>query len=72
MIIWPKVLQVDTVGKVTNPVTHTEVVAVNNASIYGTASLSDELIGNANSRLPIIIAKKKLNITVCVVDNLKG
>ena len=62
----------DTVGKVTSPVTHTEVVAVNNASIYGTALFVAELTGSARRILPANIAKKKLHITVCVVDSLKG
>ena len=63
-------LQVDTVGTVTSPVTQMEVVAVNNASIYGTATPVAEQIGNASKMLPINIAKKKLSIMICVVDSL--
>ena len=71
IMICPNVLQVDTVGNVTSPVTHTEVVAVNKASIYGTASKFAELIGKDSKRLPANIARKKLSITVWVVENLK-
>ena len=60
----------DTVGTVTSPVTQMEVVAVNNASIYGTATPVAEAIGNASKKLPSNMAKKKLSIMTCVVDSL--
>ena len=62
-------LQVDTVGNVTKPVTQVDVVAVNNASMYSTASPVLELIGNDNNIEPNNITDKKLNKSICVVDN---
>ena len=63
-----KKLQVDTVGSVTRPVTQVAVVAVNNASRYGTASPVAELMGSAKRQLPSKIAITKLNKMICVVD----
>ena len=67
--ICPKILQVVTVGKVTNPVTQVEVVAVNNASIYGTGFPVFELIGKASKMLPINITNRKLSIMTWVVES---
>ena len=66
----PKVLQVETVGSVTSPVTHVDVVAVKSASKYGTLCPVAELIGNTKRILPIKITPKKLNKMICVVENL--
>ena len=63
-------LQVDTVGNVTSPVTQVAVVAVKSASIYGTAIHFAELIGNAKSKLPIKIVTRKLSNIICVVDTV--
>ena len=65
----PNTLQADTVGSVTRPVTQVEVVAVNNASRYGTDLPLAELIGNAKSTLPAIIVTRKLNNMICVVES---
>ena len=70
MTACPKTLQVVTVGKVTSPVTHVAVVAVNNASIYEIDSPVAELIGSARSTLPTRIAKRKLSKIICEVENL--
>jgi hypothetical protein len=61
-------LQVETTGKVTSPVTQVAVVAVKSASRYGTASPPAELIGRDRSRLPSNIAIRKLSKIICVVD----
>ena len=63
-------LHVDTVGSVTSPVTHVEVVAVKSASRYGTASPVAELIGNANSALPTRMVERKLINMICVVESV--
>ena len=68
MIICPKTVHEEYVGTVTKPVTHTEVVAVNNASKY--EILKVELIGKNNNKLPQRIVIKKLNNIICVVDIL--
>ena len=65
----PKTLHVETVGKVTSPVTQVAVVDVNSASIYGTDFPSAELIGRTRSKLPTKITKTKLSIIICVVDS---
>lgn len=64
-------LHVDTVGSVTSPVTQAEVVAVNNASKYGTASPFAELMGNAKRALPIRMDTRKLSNIIWVVESLK-
>ena len=64
-------LQVDTVGSVTSPVTQVEVVAMKSASRYGTASPVAELIGNANSALPTRIVTRKLSNMIWVVESEK-
>jgi hypothetical protein len=61
-------LQVETTGNVTSPVTQVEVVAVNNASRYGTDTPLAELIGKAKRMLPSKIAIIKLSKIICVVD----
>ena len=66
----PNTLHVDTVGSVTSPVTQVEVVAVNNASGYGTASPLAELIGNAKSALPTRMVARKLSRIICVVESV--
>ena len=66
----PNVLQVETVGRVTSPVTQVDVVAVNSASRYGTDLPVAELIGKYKNTLPISIVTRKLNNIICVVDNL--
>ena len=63
-------LHVETVGSVTSPVTHVDVVAVKSASKYGTLCPVAELIGNTKRILPIKITPKKLNKMICVVENL--
>ena len=68
--ICPNMLQVEAVGSVTRPVTQVEVVAMNSASRYGTASPVAELIGKAKNALPISIVTRKLNNIICVVDNV--
>jgi hypothetical protein len=65
----PKPLHAQTVGSVTSPVTQAEVVAVNSASRYGTASPLAELIGNAKSKLPTRMVTRKLSNMICVVEN---
>lgn len=55
---------------VTSPVTQVAVVAVNSASMYGTGSLPEELMGRAKRRLPISMAAMKLSNIICVVDRL--
>ena len=67
----PKILHVDTVGTVTNPVTQTEVAAVNNASMYGIDSPLAELTGRESNILPTNIPNKKLSMMALVVDKLK-
>ena len=64
----PNTLQVETVGRVTRPVTQVEVVAVNSASRYGTATPVAELMGKAKRALPSRIVTRKLSNIVCVVD----
>ena len=65
----PNPLHVVTVGRVTSPVTQVDVVAVNRASIYATASPLAEAIGRASNPLPISMAARKLSNMICVVDN---
>ena len=60
----------ETVGSVTSPVTQVDVVAVNSASRYGTASPVAELIGNANNALPKRIVTRKLSNMICVVESV--
>ena len=55
---------------VTSPVTQVEVVAVNNASRYDTASPLAELIGNAKSTLPVRIVARKLSNIICVEESV--
>ena len=62
-------LQVVTVGSVTNPVTQVAVVAVNKASTYGIDCPLAELIGKAKRTLPTRIADKKLSKIICEVVN---
>jgi len=62
------VLQDENVGVTTNPVTQVDVVEVKSASKKGFASPSAELIGKESNTEPIIIATKKLNNIICVVD----
>ena len=62
-------LHVETVGRVTSPVTQVAVVAVNRASRYPTEQPLAELIGRTRSRLPKTIVIKKLSRMICVVDN---
>ena len=69
MTICPNKLQVETVGSVTSPVTHTEVVAVKSASRNGTLFPVAELMGRNKRMLPIKITPKKLSRMVCVVEN---
>ena len=59
------------VGKVTSPVTQVAVVAVNNASMYGTEVLFAVLIGRDSRMLPSRMVIKKLKSIICVVDNEK-
>lgn len=66
----PNVLHADAVGSVTSPVTHVEVVAVNRASRYGTATPSAALIGSIKRTLPSKIVTRKLNRMICVVDSI--
>ena len=68
--VCPKILQADTVGSVTSPVTQVEVVAVKSASRYGTASPVEELIGNARRMLPAKIVTRKLSSMICVVESV--
>ena len=58
-------------GTTTRPVTQTEVVAVNNASINGVALPLAELTGKHSRTVPIKIAARKLSIIMWVVDILK-
>ena len=67
--ICPNKLHVETVGSVTSPVTHVDVVAVKSASKYGTLFPVAELTGNDSKMLPIKITPKKLSRIVCVVEN---
>ena len=67
--ICPNKLQVETVGSVTSPVTHTDVVAVKSASRKGTLSPVAELMGRHRRMLPMKITPKKLSKMVCVVEN---
>ena len=69
-ILDPNTLHVDTVGSVTSPVTQVEVVAVKNASRYGTASPLAELIGKTKSPLPTRMVTKKLSNMICVVESV--
>ena len=62
-------LQEETVGVTTSPVTHVDVVAVKRASINGVASPLAELIGNESNIVPINIVIKKLSKTMWVVDS---
>jgi hypothetical protein len=62
-------LQVETVGSVTSPVTQVDVVAVKSASRNGTLFPVAELIGSDKRMLPIKITPKKLSRMVCVVEN---
>ena len=59
----------ETVGSVTRPVTHVDVVAVKSASRKGTLLPVAELMGNDKRMLPIKITPKKLSKMVCVVEN---
>ena len=68
MTTCPNILQADTVGSVTSPVTQVAVVAVKIASIYDTASPLAELIGNAKRPLPMKITTRKLSNIICVVE----
>lgn len=61
-------LQEETVGTTTKPVTQVEVVAVNRASKKGVDSPLAELIGRESNKAPTNIANKKLNNMKCVVD----
>ena len=53
-----------TVGITTRPVTQTEVVAVNSASMKAVALPLAELIGIHNKTVPIKIAARKLSIII--------
>ena len=64
----PNRLQVVAVGTVTRPVTQVAVVAVNRASMYGTACPSAELTGNESKMLPMNMVIKKPSRMICVVD----
>ena len=66
----PNTLQVLYVGTVTNPVTHSDVVAVNNASIYETDSPAALEIGSHNKILPITIASAKPTAINFAADKL--
>ena len=68
MTICPNKLHAETVGSVTSPVTHTDVVAVKSASKYGTRLPVAELMGSDKRTLPIKITTKKLSNIVCVVE----
>jgi hypothetical protein len=68
--ICPNRLHVETVGRVTSPVTQVDVVAVKRASIKGVASPFAELMGKDSKTAPTKIAIKKLNNIICVVDNI--
>ena len=57
-------LQVVTVGRVTSPVTHIDVVAVKRASMYDTGFPSAVLIGSESSRLPTSMAIRKLSMII--------
>ena len=69
MTTCPNILHAVAVGNVTRPVTQVAVVAVNNASMYDTATPSRALIGSANNTLPQRIVIRKLIMITCVVDN---
>ena len=69
MTICPNTLLEETVGTTTNPVTQVDVVAVNKASIKGTASPVAELMGNESNTDPTNMAIKKLSNMIWVVDN---
>ena len=68
IMICPNTLHVLNVGRVTSPVTHTDVVAVKRASIYGTGFPLAELIGSESNILPVSTAIRKLNMMICVVE----
>lgn len=63
-------LHVDTVGKVTNPVTQVADVAVKRASTYETLFPLLQLMGRYSKTLPIKIVIKKLNIIIWVVESV--
>ena len=67
-MICPKILQEETVGVTTKPVTQVGVVAVKSASKKGVAFPSAELMGSESNTAPINIVIKKLNNIICVVD----
>ena len=58
----PQKLQADIVDTVTSPVTHTDVVAVKRASMYGTATPPAPQNGMASNPLPAKINIRKLSI----------
>ena len=68
--ICPNTLHVDTVERVTSPVTQVEEVAIKSASIYGTGLPLAELIGNAKSPLPTRIVTRKLSNMICVDESV--
>ena len=70
MTICPNRLHVEAVGRVTSPVTQVEVVDVNSASRYGTASPLAELRGNVSRILPRKMGTRKLSSMICVVDRV--
>ena len=55
----------------TSPVTQVEVVAVKSASTKETAFPSVELAGRHKSSVPAMVAAKKLNNMIWVVDSLR-
>ena len=63
-------LQYETVGVTTNPVTQVEVVAVKSASKKGVAFPLAELMGSESKTAPINITIKKLSNMICVVDTI--
>lgn len=63
-------LQEETVGVTTKPVTQVEVVAVKSASKKDVGFPSAELMGSESNNAPINIAVKKLNNIICAVDIL--
>ena len=65
-------LQEETVGITTNPVTQVEVVAVKRASQKDFAFPSAALIGSESNTVPINIVIKKLNKIICVVEEPKN
>ena len=66
-MIFPSRLQCVAVVTTTNPVTHTLVVAVNNASINGVICPSAAENGIVSNTAPTKMAAAKLNTTSCVV-----